>query len=99
VRAWLVDSDTELAPNYSTPTVVDGDLVVALDVFKQTQNDFLYEYLVLRLSPTGVIKQQFSLDHRTVWGDATFAGVRVGPDGQLYQLSTDVPRVSWSPFI
>jgi hypothetical protein len=90
VHAWHVESDTELGSNYTRPTLVDGDLVAALDVFEQTQNNFLYEYLVLRLSPTGVIQQQFSLDHRAVWGDDTFAGVRVGPNGQLYQLSTDL---------
>jgi hypothetical protein len=89
VRAWLVKSDTEMGPDYSMPTVVHGDLVAVLDVFEQTENEFLFEYLVLRLSPTGKIQQQFSLDRRAVWGDDLFAGVRVGPDGQLYQLSTD----------
>src|SRR6266508_565525 len=89
VHAWLVQSDTELASNFTTPALVDGDLVAALDVAQQTENEHLWEYLVLRLSPTGEIQQQFALDRRAVWGDDLFPGVRVGPDGELYQLSTD----------
>jgi hypothetical protein len=89
VHAWLVKSETSLGTNFTPPTMVGGDLVMALDVFEQTENEFLWEYLILRLSPTGAIQQQFALDHRTVWGDDTFAHLRVAPDGQLYQLSTD----------
>jgi hypothetical protein len=89
VHAWLVKSETSLGTNFTPPTMVGGDLVTALDVFEQTENEFLWEYLILRLSPTGAIQQQFALDHRTVWGDDLFAHLRVGPDGQLYQLSTD----------
>jgi hypothetical protein len=87
VRAWLLESDTELGPNYTTPMVVDGDLVVALDVF-QSEPEWVMENLVLRLSPTGAIQQQFALD-TSVWGDVLYAQMRVGPDGQLYQLRTD----------
>jgi hypothetical protein len=87
VRAWHVDSDTEMGSNYSTPTVVDGDLVVALDVW-HSEPEWMLEYLVLRLSPTGAIHQQFALDTE-VWGDDLFAQMRIGPDGQLYQLRTD----------
>jgi hypothetical protein len=89
VHTWLVASDTEIASNFTVAGLVDGDLVVALDVLELTEKAYLWEYLVLRLSPTGEIQQQFSLDRRAVWGDDLFAGVRLGPDGHLYQLSTD----------
>ncbi len=87
VRAWRVTSDTALGSNYTPPTLVGGDLVVALEVWK-SEPQWVLEDVVLRLSPTGAIQRQFALD-TSVWGDALFAQIRVGPDGQLYQLSTD----------
>jgi hypothetical protein len=35
-----------------------------------------------------VTRQRFALDARAVWGDTPITGVRVGPDGRLYQLRT-----------
>jgi hypothetical protein len=63
---------------------------VTLEVSQQTASRFLYEYLVLRLAPSGAIRQRFALDARAVWGEKQ-AELRVGRDGRLYQLGTSPP--------
>jgi hypothetical protein len=91
VRAWRITSPNELGGSTATPALVGGDPVVVLGVSQQTKAKFLYENLVLRLAPKGGTRQRFAIkaDTRAVWGDAPITGVRVGPDGQLYQLRTD----------
>jgi hypothetical protein len=89
VRAWRVSSRTELWPGRATPALVGRDLVVPLDVTQQTQTDYLREHLVLRLAATGETRQGVALDPDVVWGDDPITGLRVGPEGKLYQLRTD----------
>ncbi|HET7518089.1 MAG TPA: hypothetical protein VFN05_10400 [Actinomycetes bacterium] len=88
IRAWRVTSDTGLGEMIATPALVGGDPVVAMELCQQTRAKFLYEYLVLRLGPAGGTRLQFALDPGAVWGEPPVTGVRVGPDGQLYQLRT-----------
>jgi hypothetical protein len=87
VRAWRVTSQTELGALIGAPALLGGDLVVTLGVTQQTTTRYLYEYLVVRLAPAGGTRQRFALDARAVWGDNQ-TELRVGPDGQLYQLRT-----------
>jgi hypothetical protein len=91
VRAWRITSHNELGGSTATPALVGGDPVVVFGVSQQTKAKFLYENLVLRLAPKGGTRQRFAIkaDSRAVWGDTPITGVRVGPDGQLYQLRTD----------
>jgi len=86
VRAWRVLSRTDINFNHTTPELVGGDLLVVLDATAQTKSDFNWEYVVLRLGPHGM-RERFSLA-RAVWGDSVLADLRVGPDGNLYQLGT-----------
>jgi hypothetical protein len=90
VRAWRVTSQTELGALVGEAALVGGDLAVTLEVSQQTASRFLYEYLVLRLAPSGAIRQRFALDARAVWGEKQ-AELRVGRDGRLYQLGTSPP--------
>lgn len=91
VRGWKVTSQTDVGGLGATPAVVGGDPVVVVRVSKQTSARFLYEYEVLRLAPDGATRQRFAIApaSRVVWGDDPITGVRVGPDGHLYQLRTD----------
>jgi len=86
VRAWRVVSATDINFDYFTPELVGGDLVVALDVTKQTQAGFRWEYEALRLGRRS-LKAHFSLP-RAVYGDNLLVDLRVGPDGKLYQLAS-----------
>jgi hypothetical protein len=86
VRAWRVLSKTDVNLNQATPEVVDGEPVVVLDVTAGTAQGFEWEYLVLRLGPHGTTAR-FALS-RVVFGDNILADVRVGPDGNLYQLAS-----------
>ncbi len=88
VRAWRVTSQTDVGGLLGTPALVGGDPVVTLEASQQTKAKFLWEHLVLRLTPTGGTRQRFALDARAVWGDTPITGVRIGPDGRLYQLRT-----------
>jgi hypothetical protein len=91
VRAWRITSKTELGSVADKATLIHDDLVVVLDVDQQTKTKFLWENLVLRLPPTGGTSVRFAIQppDRATWGDTPFTGLRVGPDGQLYQLRTD----------
>ena len=88
VRDWRVTSTTGLGGLIATPALVGGDPVVALEISQPTKpgSASLYEYLVLRLGSAGGTRVRFSLDAHAVWGDQPVTGLRVGPDGNLYQL-------------
>jgi hypothetical protein len=102
VRGWQITSRTELGAPGATPAMVDGDLVVVLEVSQQTKSRFLYEFEVLRLSRTAGATVRFAIPpaSRAAWGDGPVTGVRIGPDGRLYQLrsspTTGVDIVRWS---
>ena len=85
---WRVTSQTDLGALAGTPALVGGDPVVVLEVTQQTKARFLYEYEVLRLARAGGTSVRFAIapEGRVVYGDAPMTGLRVGPDGQLYQL-------------
>jgi len=87
-RAWRILSRTPVAfTGFYTPDLVHGDPVVVLDVQTGLNTPRIkWEYEVLRLSATGT-RTRFSL-HRTVYGDNLFADVRIGADGNLYQLGS-----------
>jgi hypothetical protein len=90
LRGWRVTSQTDLGLQGVTPALVGGDPVVVLGISQQTKAEFLYEAEVLRLARVGGTSVRFAIspDTRVVWGDTPITGVRVGPDGQLYQLRT-----------
>jgi hypothetical protein len=104
-RAWRVTSKDSLGAAAATPALVGGDPVVVVEVARETRTEFLYEYQVLRLARAGGASVRFAIapDARVVWGDTPITGVRVGPDGQLYQLRTsrtsgvDIARFSLTP--
>jgi hypothetical protein len=91
LRAWRITSKTELGSIADKATMIHNDLVGTLYVDQQTTTKFQWETLVLRLPPTGGTSVRFAIQPpgRVVWGDEPFTGLRVGPDGQLYQLRTD----------
>ena len=85
VRAWRVTSRTRLTfPHGFDAALVHGDLVTAVDLSGAART----EHLVLRLS-TGGMRASRSLDAKAVWGGGEASGLRVGPDGRLYQLRTN----------
>jgi hypothetical protein len=92
VRAWRVTSGTQmaLAPSALTPAVVGGQLIVQLDVSRQT--GALSEHMILRLGQSGSIGKRFSLAANAVCcydGTGASTPLRVASDGRLYQLRTD----------
>ena len=89
LRGWRVTSTNDLGGLRATPALVGGDPVIVLGISQQTTAKFLYEYVVLRLAPNGGTRVRFALDPHATWGDVPITGVRVGPDGQLYQLRTN----------
>ena len=102
---WRVTSRTALGGLVATPALVGRDPVVVVEVSRQTSSEFLYEYQVLRLARTGGASVRFALAPagRVVFGDTPITGVRVGPDGRLYQLRTsrsggvDIARYDLTP--
>jgi hypothetical protein len=87
VRAWRVTSRTRLSGMFASPALLNGDLVVPLEVSTQQH----WEKLVLRLGPTGGTRVRFALDDRPVIGEVNlFAPLRIDSDGSLYQLRTDL---------
>jgi hypothetical protein len=98
VRAWRVTSRTILGVVRAAGVLAGGDLLVTVDVTKQTQGKFLWEQQVLRLTSSGTIKRQFALDGRAAWdpdGTTVSTQLRIGRDGRLYQLRTD-PKIGAS---
>ena len=88
LRGWRVTSQSDLGALAGTPALVGGDPVVVLEVTQQPTTRFRYEYQVLRLARAGGTSLRFAIapEARVVYGDAPMTGLRVGPDGQLYQL-------------
>ena len=87
VRSWRITSRTELNFIHSiVPEVVGGEPVVVLDFAQDNGGRQQWEYEILRLGPHGTTAR-FSLS-RDVWGDSALDDLRVGPDGELYQLAT-----------
>jgi hypothetical protein len=105
VRSWRVTSQDDLGAAAATPALVGGDPVVVIEISRETKKEFLYELQVLRLARTGRASLRFALapEGRVVWGDTPITGVRIGPDGQLYQLRTsrtsgvDIARYNLDP--
>jgi Tol biopolymer transport system component len=86
VRAWRIQSRTQAVffPGGSTtPEVVGGNPLVVLDVSADPQT---IEHVVLQLGPHGT-RARFSLPD-AVYGDDSYADLRLGPDGKLYELAT-----------
>src|SRR2546423_5271371 len=92
VHAWRVTSRTTLGAVRAAGMLAGGDLVVAVEVTRQSKAKFLWEQQVLRLTSTGAIKQRYALDARAAWdpdGTTVSTQLRIGRDGRLYQLRTD----------
>jgi hypothetical protein len=89
-NAWRIVSDDDLGGTVDEPGSSNGHTVVTVEVARQTPDDYLYEYVVLTLSPGGEGGPEVSLDPHAVYGDVPVTGTRVGPDGALYQLRTDI---------
>lgn len=93
VRAWRVTSEDELfGGGVDVLGMVDGSPAVVLDLSRQTPDDFLWEYVAIRLPLAQDAPREISLDPHATWGDVPVTGIRLGPDGQLYQLRTDIER-------
>jgi hypothetical protein len=87
VRAWRVTSRTRLSGMLGAPTLVGGDPVLPLEVSAQQH----WEKLIVRLGPTGGTRVRFALADRPVVGEVNlFAPLRIGADGRLYQLRTNL---------
>jgi hypothetical protein len=86
LRSWRILSRTVITPGdapFFTPELVGGDPVVAFEVAHPAQ----VEHVVLRLGPHRA-KARFSLP-KAIFGMGTYyADLRIGPDGDLYRLST-----------
>ena len=87
IRAWRVLSRTDInLGNGTNSELVGGDPVVVLDVTAQIAGNQKWERVVLRLGSSGT-RARFSLP-RAVWGANLLADIRIGADGNLYQLAT-----------
>jgi len=83
-------SDDDLGGTVDEPGWSTGHPAVTVEVGRQTSDRFLYEYVAMPLLEAGADARQISLDPHAAWGDQPTTGVRVGPDGALYQLRSDV---------
>ena len=91
-RAWRITSRTRLAlaPGVLTPALVDGRLVVQLDLSRPTVR--LAEHMIVRLGQSGATGKSFSLAANALCcydGTGASTPLRVAFDGRLYQLRTD----------
>jgi hypothetical protein len=94
VRAWRIRSRTSIEspfPNV-TPALVDGDPVVVLFPTRVQGGTFQREYLVLRLGRDGGVRARFALPYSepplSAFGEWAITGIRIQPDGKLYQLGS-----------
>jgi hypothetical protein len=89
-EAWRITSSSVLVdePEDVTPATVDGEPVVVSAVYDFEKH--LKEFVVMRLSANGGIADRFSLGRGVLRGDLVVTGIRVGPDGEVYQMQMDV---------
>jgi hypothetical protein len=90
VGAWRVTSEDELGGTVDEPGTAGGDPIVTLGIARQSADDYLYEYVAIRLPVGGGSPEEISLDPNAAWSDVPVTGLRVGPDGALYQLRSDI---------
>ena len=85
-RAWRVTSRTKISPALSsTPGFVAGDPVITLEAQRGAGKSFQREYVVLRLAASGA-RMRLAL-REAAWGEIV-TDLRVGTDGELYQLAS-----------
>jgi hypothetical protein len=91
--AWRITNtgSASLDANDATPALIDGDPVVVVGVSGKAPPDTPppSEIVALRLGPDGEVTRVV-MDPRAVWGEGAITGIRVGQDGALYQLRTDI---------
>jgi hypothetical protein len=92
LRAWRISSRTHvtLAGRVLTPKLTGNDLIVQVDVSRQSAGKVLWEHEVVRLTPEGA-RAPFAVDAKAVYGDdgvMPITALRVASDGRLYQLRT-----------
>ena len=69
------------------PVIVGGDPVLPLEVSAQQH----WERLILRLGPSGGTRLRFALEDRPIVGEVNlFAPLRIGSNGRLYELRTNL---------
>ena len=86
VHAWRITSRTKISPALSsTPGFVAGDPVITLEAQRGAGKSFQREYVVLRLAASGA-RMRLTL-REAAWGEIV-TDLRVGADGELYQLAT-----------
>jgi hypothetical protein len=88
--AWLVTSPDVLVaePEDAIPSVVEGDPVLVSALYDFDKH--LKEYEVLRLGADGSVLDRFSLGRGVVNGDIAVTNVRIGTDGDVYQMQYDL---------
>jgi hypothetical protein len=90
IHSWRITSVTDIEGTGMVPAVTGNDPVVAFNVVKwpATETDPIkVETLVLRLTPTGSMAPIVLKQH--TYGAVT-TDLRVGPDGAVYLMKTDV---------
>jgi hypothetical protein len=94
VRAWRIRSRTSIEPPFPnvTPALVGGDPVVVLFPTRVQGGTYQREYLVLRLGRKGEVRTRFALPYSdpplSAFGEWSITGIRIQPDGKLYQLGS-----------
>jgi hypothetical protein len=89
VRAWRVRSATSLGVVHATPELSGDDLLVPLDVTRQLGARFLWEHLVVRLTPQGTTRTVALPARAVIGGDDSARALRIAEDGHVYQLRSD----------
>jgi hypothetical protein len=86
LRSWRVDSRSPIA-GARVLDVIGREPVVVLDIQNVEHRPALWDYVVLRLGPHGVVGRA-TIRH-AVYGDNLLPDLRLGPDGRVYQLRSD----------
>jgi hypothetical protein len=87
VHAWSLRSGTRLSGLAAAPGLVNGDLVLPLEVSARQH----WEKLVLRIAPDGTVRRRVTLADRPLLGEVNlFAPLRLSSDGNLFQLRTSL---------
>lgn len=93
VRRWRLDvaAPLEVAPSAATAAVLDGALLLPVEVYGEMSGTFRHELVVLRLSlRTGALLGRITVQGRGFFGDS-ITRLRVGPDGAVCELRSS-PR-------